>query len=326
MFSIVIPVYNVAPYLRECLDCLLAQGEKNWEAICVDDGSEDSGGAILDEYAVKDRRIRVIHQNNAGVGAARNAALEQARGQWILFLDGDDLLAPWALAHLREASCRVSDADVIAFGVRRFNDGTVCDDLRVEPPFECRKIVDSTKAVDAGHAACFFTGKAYRREAVGDIRFKSYAMGEDQLFMLEVMLRSRKTVEIASVLYGYRQRMGSAVHVDYSAKKVCDTVGYNIDELEAMARAQKNVSAGFVRVVSNCLTEQVAMHYFALRRADRIHVWPVWREALLRARNLEIISRFQKLRLTLFSCLPVHIMALGLFYFPSWLKARGLHR
>ena len=91
-FSIIIPVYNVAPYLRECLDSVLAQTFTDWEAICVDDGSTDGSGVILDEYAAKDKRFRVIHQPNAGVSAARNMALDVAKGEWFLFLDGDDIL------------------------------------------------------------------------------------------------------------------------------------------------------------------------------------------------------------------------------------------
>ena len=90
MFSIVIPVYNVAPYLRECLDSLLAQTCADWEAVCVDDGSTDSSGAILDEYAAKDSRFVVVHQENRGVSAARNKGLDIAKGEWLVFLDGDD--------------------------------------------------------------------------------------------------------------------------------------------------------------------------------------------------------------------------------------------
>ena len=81
-FSIIIPVYNVAPYLRECLDSVLKQTFTDWEAICIDDGSTDESGAILDEYAAKDKRFRVIHQANAGVSAARNAALDKVQGEW----------------------------------------------------------------------------------------------------------------------------------------------------------------------------------------------------------------------------------------------------
>ena len=91
-FSIIIPAYNVAPYLRECLNSVLAQTFTDWEAICVDDGSTDGSGTILDEYAAKDSRFRVFHQSNAGVSAARNKALDEAHGEWFLFLDGDDIL------------------------------------------------------------------------------------------------------------------------------------------------------------------------------------------------------------------------------------------
>ena len=96
-FSIVIPVYNVSPYLRECLDSVLAQTFTHWEVICVDDGSTDGSGAILDEYTAKDVRFKVIHQKNEGVSAARNKALDMAMGEWFLFLDGDDVFRQDAL-------------------------------------------------------------------------------------------------------------------------------------------------------------------------------------------------------------------------------------
>lgn len=89
-FSIIIPVYNVASYLRECLDSVLAQTFTDWEAICIDDGSTDGSGVILDEYAAKDDRFRVLHQTNAGVSIARNYGLSGAKGEWLLFADADD--------------------------------------------------------------------------------------------------------------------------------------------------------------------------------------------------------------------------------------------
>ena len=88
-FSIAIPVCNVAPYLREC--SVLAQSFPEWEAVCVDDGSTDGSGAILDEYQARDPRFRVIRQANAGVSAARNVALDVASGEYVTFLDGDDV-------------------------------------------------------------------------------------------------------------------------------------------------------------------------------------------------------------------------------------------
>ncbi len=92
--SVILPVYNNAPYLERCLDSLIAQTHQNWEAICVNDGSKDDGGKILDRYAAEDSRFKVIHKKNEGVSIARNLALELVDGKYISFVDGDDFLHP----------------------------------------------------------------------------------------------------------------------------------------------------------------------------------------------------------------------------------------
>ena len=96
--SFIVPVYKVAAYLPACVDSILAQQGTSFEVILVDDGSPDNSGQVCDDYAEKDARVRVIHQENAGVSAARNAGLDAARGQWVCFVDGDDWLAPDFLA------------------------------------------------------------------------------------------------------------------------------------------------------------------------------------------------------------------------------------
>lgn len=92
--SAVVPVYNVADYLPACLASIAAQGYDDYEVIVVDDGSQDSSGAIARDHARRDDRIRVIRQDNAGPGAARNAAIREARGRMLAFVDGDDQLPP----------------------------------------------------------------------------------------------------------------------------------------------------------------------------------------------------------------------------------------
>ena len=100
LISIIIPVYNVEKYLSECLDSVIAQTYQNWEAICVNDGSPDNCGAILDQYASTDPRIKVIHQENRGVSDTRNVGLKQAIGEYITFLDSDDMLYPQFLEYM----------------------------------------------------------------------------------------------------------------------------------------------------------------------------------------------------------------------------------
>lgn len=93
LISIIVPVYNVEKYLSQCLDSILSQTYTNWEAILVDDGSKDNSGKICDEYTAKDSRFKVFHQENGGVSSARNFGIDNARGEWITFVDADDIIA-----------------------------------------------------------------------------------------------------------------------------------------------------------------------------------------------------------------------------------------
>ena len=104
--SVIIPVYNTEKYLSECLDSVLAQTFKDIEIICVNDGSSDNSGRILEEYTKRDTRIKVITQSNQGLSAARNAGLDEAKGEWIAFLDSDDRLPPYALEVLYQIALK----------------------------------------------------------------------------------------------------------------------------------------------------------------------------------------------------------------------------
>ena len=94
LVSVVVPVYNAEPYLRECLDSLLGQTLKEIEIIAVDDGSTDGSGQLLAEYAARDKRLKVISLKRSGAAAARNRGIEAARGKWLWFADADDIAAP----------------------------------------------------------------------------------------------------------------------------------------------------------------------------------------------------------------------------------------
>ena len=100
IISIIIPVYNVQNFLPRCVDSILAQSFKNFELILVDDGSTDTSGFICDEYAHKDSRIRVFHNENCGAAAARKFGVSQAMGQWIEFVDSDDSITPDSIEKL----------------------------------------------------------------------------------------------------------------------------------------------------------------------------------------------------------------------------------
>ena len=209
-FSVVIPVYNVAPYLRECLDSVWAQTFGDWEAICVDDGSTDGSGAILDEYAAKDSRFRVFHQENAGVSAARNRALEQMSGEWFLFLDGDDVL-------------RVDGLETFVDIARK----GVCDGILVHPyiptwdgkKIPSRKITATALVQDATKEDLIFGSYAangfpfsriYRKERFAHLRFPvGVKMAEDVHFWFDALGIPARWTILNAEYYLYRQRPDS---------------------------------------------------------------------------------------------------------------------
>ncbi len=146
--SIIIPVYKVEPYLRECLDNVAASTLDCWEAILIDDGSPDGCPQICDEYAAKDKRFRVIHQENAGVAAARNAGLNVAQGEWAWFVDSDDVvdmrpvgdMVTWLQGH--------KDVDLVMFDLETFDDNedTSYDTLKLRNT--SLRYADATKMVN----------------------------------------------------------------------------------------------------------------------------------------------------------------------------------
>lgn len=228
-FSIIIPVYNVAPYLRECLDSVLAQTLTDWEAICVDDGSTDGSGAILDEYAARDQRFRVIHQKNAGVGAARNAGLEIAKGEWICFADGDDALLPSAFEILDGVTSR-RHPDIIMYSYIRdkFSHGVPKADVSLSGSHEI--FVDSE--YHAREAFRTFAGSllawnaCYSRRALGNLRFRDFCNGEDVLWGVSALVRSQHLMKINASLYCYRiGREGSAVNQKVTIRRIASACG-----------------------------------------------------------------------------------------------------
>lgn len=112
--DIIIPVYNVEPYLRRCLNRMLAQTYTHWRAICVDDGSTDGSPAILDEYAAKDSRFKVIHQENGGLSHARNEGLAVADAEYVMFVDSDDFIHPQTL-ELAVGLIERDDTDMVSW-------------------------------------------------------------------------------------------------------------------------------------------------------------------------------------------------------------------
>lgn len=217
--SIVIPVYNVEKYLRECIDSVLSQSFRDFELILVDDGSKDSSGEICDEYLGKDERVRVIHQSNGGVTAARRTGVEAARAEWIMFVDADDKVTIDGLQRLVEVQRKDSDLDIIEGSYLWFYpDGTTKP--RPNIALQSKKLV-FYNGHDYALSLCREYG-AFRGPVAKLIRkiilLKSNAFEiprwitnrEDTMMLMIIAQHIRKHVLVPKVVYLYRQQFGES--------------------------------------------------------------------------------------------------------------------
>lgn len=220
--SVIVPVYNVEKYLHECVDSILAQTFKDFELILVDDGSPDNCGMICDEYAQKDTRVRVIHQENQGLSGARNSGIDVAQGECITFVDSDDLTDAKYLEVLMDAMEEGTDITVCGFQI--FEDGTKPYCRKSSTEKTCYEVKLAVTELYNGNSdipvnAC---GKLFRRDVIGEIRFPVGRLHEDQAFTPLVCYRARKVVSCLSELYYYRERTASITRKTFSEKRYDD--------------------------------------------------------------------------------------------------------
>lgn len=209
MVSIIIPVYNVEKVLHKCLDSVLTQTYTDFELILVDDGSSDTSGAICDIYAKSDSRIRVFHKPNAGVSSARNLGLNEAHGEWVIFIDSDDYwLDICALKRLVECGENLN-ADVVRGNyvavdffeneinqIKVFRDSDLCNKVMPAGIF-LKEIVKNE----------FFSVLwLIKRNSIGDLRFcEQQSFLEDMRFLIELTAKPLKCAYIDFPFYAYRK-------------------------------------------------------------------------------------------------------------------------
>lgn len=206
LVSVIVPVYKVEKYIHRCVDSILAQTYMNLEIILVDDGSPDCCGEICDEYAAKDGRIRVIHQENRGVSAARNAGLDICTGEFITFVDSDDYLECDMLWQLLRG---IGDADLCGSGTIRENcDGSIVAVIKPETRYSLSGLtvlrqhysgVNGTKGI----TEVAVWGKLYRRDLLCQNRFKEGLLFEDIHLMPYLLIECNTTCYLPYAGYHY---------------------------------------------------------------------------------------------------------------------------
>lgn len=283
MISVIVPVYKVEPYLDRCVRSIVEQTYTDLEIILVDDGSPDNCPAMCDAWAERDSRIKVIHQSNAGAGAARNAALDIAKGDLIAFVDSDDYLSPDMYTHLY--SLLEQGADIAECGnINVYDDSASfdCSDTSVHT-------YTAQEAMEEHIRDHIFRqliwNKLYRREMIGDIRFPTGTKIDDEFFTYQVLGNAKTLIRSERICYAYRQQQVSIMHSLTPLER--------LQALDAWSQRQQYIERRFPQLsewatIDFCFRciyqQQMALRY--LRGAERREAGRIIRRYRMQLRGL----------------------------------------
>ena len=270
--SVIVPVYNVDNYLRECLDSIFNQSFNDIEVICINDGSEDKSYDILNEYKTMYNNLIVFNQENKGVSSARNVGISAAKGKYILFVDSDD--------YLRENACEVAyseaekdQVDILSFGVYKI---TYPYHRWHYKPFSMKEHIytkDPFLALFTGSDTVLVWNKIYKRDLLlkNNIFFENdITFLEDECFNFTVFPKSKKIKYIPNALYQYRQkRSGSAVY-SYSKDKKISSQKILIERICKIWRENKYLDEHASQLLNFFLDFNYAAMYSALKDESKV--------------------------------------------------------
>lgn len=218
--SVIVPVYKVEMYLHRCVESILSQTYKDFELILVDDGSPDNCGAICEEYAKRDSRIIVIHQENGGLSAARNAGIDWAftnsNSDWLFFVDSDDFIHPMTLQSLLNASAQ-HDVDISIGGYQRTSgDAPIVDSASLIG------VLWNTEDFFIQHNinAVVAWGKLYRKALFQGIRYPVGKIHEDEFTTHKLLFQCEQVTVISQPLYGYYENESSIMESTWNPKRL----------------------------------------------------------------------------------------------------------
>lgn len=221
LVSVIVPVYNVYLYLRDCVQSVQAQSYPNWELLLIDDGSIDGSGALCDELGAEDSRIRVFHKKNGGQSDARNYGLQQVQGKYFYLLDSDDLIRPSTFQQLVE-HCEVDGADAALAPLEMFS--TEQPEGRKENPHQNPELLTREETMrrmllhqGIGHGA---GGVFFRRKVWGDLQFPVGIVYEDYAVMYRAIARCTKVEVFPEPMYDYRIHTGSTMKSGIAEKNL----------------------------------------------------------------------------------------------------------
>lgn len=233
--AVIVPAYNVADYLEECIKSITEQSYTNWEMLIIDDGSQDTTGEIADRLAATDGRIRVVHQENRGLGAARNTGINKSRAPYMTFIDSDDLVAPHAFKLMMESAV-ASDSDVIIGSIDRFNSTRHWVPFWVDLVHKERRSGITAKELPPVMWDVFACNKIFKRSTWNDIvgEFPTGTLYEDQECTAKLFVNDATLDILPETVYHWRHREdGQSITQQKS----------NIDDLAQRLRVARHVES-----------------------------------------------------------------------------------
>ncbi len=266
LISIIIPVYNVENYIEKCVKSLLEQTYHNIEIILINDGSTDNSGAVCDSLAKTDSRIVVIHQDNAGVSAARNAALDIMKGDFVTFIDSDDYVDSYFIECLYNALTK-NNADISTCGHYRVEfDGSLKKIYHLSDNPEaiiCMSGKESIMNMFYEKICSASSGsKLYKRELFNELRFPGYVMGEDTFVVYHTFKESKLIAHTNKPLYYYVQHSASVTNSKCNYFKFYDYVRLYDHIIDS---DEYDFNSEYFRSVANRLIENNFWVYMKLR-------------------------------------------------------------
>ena len=270
LISVIIPVYNVEKYLRRCLDSVIAQTYQNLEIICVDDGSIDDSGKTCDQYAVRDARIKVIHQENQGLSAARNRGLDAAEGEYIAFVDSDDYILEGMYKKMLDKLLDYSVDLCVCQWQYEFSDGRqVVKKKNIDPTiYGCKTSLEFARFLYRGNyengVVVAAWNKLYRRALLDKIRFEG-RIHEDEAFCGRIMAKNISVYVMEEQFYVYAQNGDSLTNKPFSANKF-----FFLDALAERRELFK--SDAFIRHETELLYCNMYIEYCLRARNDGVAV------------------------------------------------------
>lgn len=236
LISIIIPIYNAESLVNRCVDSILNQTYTNWELLLINDGSTDGSGRICDEYSAHDNRIRVFHKRNGGVSSARNMGIDNAKGEWITFVDSDDFLNLDALLNMASA---IGNSDLVLSSIREYDKISYKDYIisniatnNIQETANWLDMLNSLMVLVTPVSKLLKTSIINNYKLRFDIRFCS---GEDSLFLYQYLYYVEKVSCIDSISYNYMDVKGLSIRL-LSLKEIDGILNEMIVILEKLRR------------------------------------------------------------------------------------------